>query len=636
MRLLLLLLLMCICSAGYSQTTNTQHADSVRTAQRMDSIHNVQRKDSLRVVHRKDSITFLLQHGYSLKIHLSDKDTGFVKKNISYATIFSDTFSAHKQVLKVLGSLYDMGYLFAAMDSIKKDSLHLNAYVTVGKQLKWVKLSAIKVDPIVMERVGFREKFYDGKVYSYKQVAGLDEAIVDYYENHGFPFAAVRFDSIMLSHDSISANLSISKNKLIYIDSIRIIGDVKISKNYLYNYFDIKPGSAYEETKVRAIAQKLKEIQFLAEQKPYSITFNGSYATINLFLKNKTASTLNFLIGFAPNSTTGGLAITGQGQLYLSNALGHGESLNINFNKDPGGTTSFQSEVTYPYILSQPVGVDLALNIYKQDSTYLNVNESVGLQYLLTGSNYIKAFYKNQTSDVLTLDTADIIASHQLPTSLNMSTGYYGLEILYQKLNYKYNPSKGFSFDISAAVGERHIQEDSRITQLHDPYDSVPFNFASLYDTVKLKSISYNLSWQFYEYLPLQKRSVIKTGISGSALISPGAEIYTDQLFQIGGINNIRGFDENSIYASQYAIYTLEYRYLLGLNSYFSIFNDDAYVKNQSEGNNTQNIYIGIGAGLAFETKAGIFNISYALGRSNGTTFEFKSAKIQFGYVNYF
>ena len=135
---------------------------------------------------------------------------------------------------------------------------------------------------------------------------------------------------------------------------------------------------------------------------------------------------------------------------------------------------------------------------------------------------------------------------------------------------------------------------------------------------------------------PCKKRSVIKTGISGSALISPGAEIYTDQLFQIGGINNIRGFDENSIYASQYAIYTLEYRYLLGLNSYFSIFNDDAYVKNQSEGNNTQNIYIGIGAGLAFETKAGIFNISYALGRSNGTTFEFKSAKIQFGYVNYF
>lgn len=574
------------------------------------------------------------QHNYMLKIHLLDKDSAFIKKNVAYSTSFADSLSAQKQVLNVLNTLYSLGFLYAHADSIKTDFFHINAYITVGNIMKWVRLKALKIDPILLEHVGFKEKIYDGKFYNYKQISSLYESIIDYCENNGYPFASVKLDSVKINGDSIAARLVVSKNKLILIDSIHIVGDVKISKNYLYNYFDIKPGSPYDETKIKAIAQKLKEIQFLTEQKHYTVAINETRATIYLYLKNKTASTLNFLIGFAPN-TNGGIAITGQGQLYLTNPLGHGESLNINFNEYPGGTAQFKSEVNFPYILSLPIGADLGLNIYKQDSSYLNVDETVGVKYLLTSANYIKAFYKNQSSTALTIDTAAIISTLTLPPIMNVSTGYYGLELFYEKLNYLYNPSRGYTLDISAAVGERRVREDSRILQLHNP-DSASFNFASLYDTVKLNSISYNLNWSIYKYFSIKQRSVIKTGISGAALIDPGAQIYTDELFEIGGINNIRGFNENSIYASQYCIYTLEYRYLLGQNSYFSIFNDDAYVENNSEGNKIQNFYVGIGTGLAFETKAGIFNISYALGRSHGTTFQFNSAKIQFGYVNYF
>ncbi len=651
LRLLLLLSLLFVCCAGYAQITpainadsikNVHHIDSLRQVQRKDSIRNVQRKDSLLNAHRRDS-TMLHQHDYSFKIYVTDKDSAFARKYISYTTFFGDTFSAHREAIKILEDLYNMGYLFADIDNFKVSQAHVIAYITAGNKMQWVRLKTSKADPIILERVGFREKTYDGKVYSYKQIAALDESIIEYCENSGYPFASVKLDSIRIKGDSISARLAISKNKLIYIDSIHIIGDVKISKAYLYNYFDIKPGSPYDESKIRAIAQKLKEMQFLAEQKPYTVIFNDSRATINLFLKNKTASTLNALIGFAPNtgtssglnSATSGLEITGQGDLYLCNILGHGESLKIDFNAIPGGTSQFQSEVTYPYIFSVPIGIDLGLNLFKQDSSYLNVNEIVGVEYLLTGSNYIKAFYKNQSSTALTLDTADIISTHELPPILNVSTGYYGLEVLFQNLNYKYNPTRGYSVDISVAVGERKIREDQRILQLHEP-DSVSFNFASLYDTVKLTSINYNLSWQLYKYFPIRRRSVIKTGISGAAIISPGVEIYTNQLFEIGGINTLRGFDENSIYSSQYGVYTLEYRYILGQNSYFSLFNDDAYIINQSEGIDTRNFMVGIGTGLAFETKAGVFNISYALGKSNGTTFQFQSAKIQFGYVNYF
>ena len=43
-----------------------------------------------------------------------------------------------------------------------------------------------------------------------------------------------------------------------------------------------------------------------------------------------------------------------------------------------------------------------------------------------------------------------------------------------------------------------------------------------------------------------------------------------------------------------------------------------------------------IGFGMAFETKAGIFNISYGVGKNNNQPFELKNSKVHFGYISVF
>ncbi len=45
---------------------------------------------------------------------------------------------------------------------------------------------------------------------------------------------------------------------------------------------------------------------------------------------------------------------------------------------------------------------------------------------------------------------------------------------------------------------------------------------------------------------------------------------------------------------------------------------------------------IGIGAGITFETKVGIFGFSLAVGRQRETTFDFRRVKTHFGYVSLF
>ena len=95
----------------------------------------------------------------------------------------------------------------------------------------------------------------------------------------------------------------------------------------------------------------------------------------------------------------------------------------------------------------------------------------------------------------------------------------------------------------------------------------------------------------------------------------------------------LRGFDEESQYLSRYGIGTVEYRYLIGQNSKFFVFADGGW----GRGINKEPIgYLGTGAGMSFETRAGIFNLVWAIGKRDDTEFNLRQSKVHLGFVNYF
>ena len=104
----------------------------------------------------------------------------------------------------------------------------------------------------------------------------------------------------------------------------------------------------------------------------------------------------------------------------------------------------------------------------------------------------------------------------------------------------------------------------------------------------------------------------------------------------MGGYKLLRGFDEESQYLSQFAILTAEYRYLVGQRSYFYLLVDGGWGRNSSQNNKISYTYFGTGLGLAFETKAGIFNLAWAVGKRNDSNFNLRQSKIHLGFINYF
>ncbi len=553
------------------------------------------------------------QEKYYLNINAADKDSGFLTKDFSYEKEFADTTTRTAELKKLLTKLYEKGYLETAYYFAGGDSSTVSYSLFTGIQWQWAKLYNGNIDAVILDRIGFREKLYSGKPFSISQVIALLNEILGYCENNGYPFASVYLDSFKIDHNNLSARIFLLKNKLITIDSIKVQGNVNISYKYLANYLGFRLPSVYQEDLVKKIAVRLKELPFLTEEKPAQILFQDRYAYLLLYLKKKNASNFDFVLGVLPNSnTTGKLLITGDGRMNLINPFGKGESLGLRFNQLQSRTTEMRLQASYPYIFNLPFGIDASFDLYKNDTLYLEVKEQVGIQYLFTGVNYLKIYFRNTGNSILSVDTLSILQTKQLPSYLAFNTNFYGVEYQFERLDYRINPQRGVAMIFSGEAGNRKIKKDNRILQLTDPFQP-EFNFSSLYDSVDLKETQFRLTGNIDKFWLLSGRSSFKSSYHGGAILSNN--IFENELYHIGGFCFLRGFDEQSIFASQYHVATLEYHYLLSLNSFAYLFFDAGYIENSALISYTSDTPIGFGAGLNFETKAGVFGISYALGR---------------------
>ena len=206
------------------------------------------------------------------------------------------------------------------------------------------------------------------------------------------------------------------------------------------------------------------------------------------------------------------------------------------------------------------------------------------------------------------------------------------LEYFLQKLNYRFNPVDGYVLKVSGSAGLKKIKRNNNIIGLYDEVTGRNFDF--LYDTAHLKTFQFRIALAFDKYWKLAPRHTIKTSFEGKYFFSKN--IYENEKYRLGGVNSLRGFDDQSIFTPYYAMANLEYRFLLSKNSYFSTFFNAAVVQDARVGKGPVDFPFGFGAGAAIETKVGIFGITYAMGKQLDNKITFKSAKIHIGYVNYF
>ncbi len=552
---------------------------------------------------------------------LLEKDTTAVKLKPKY------TFRQYKELEQFLfdtrARLINKGYLEASFDSLSRQGDTVFARLHTGKQYEvdypvvYTKRKAIKTAP---------------------SLAGVDKQLQEQLrqlENNGYPFAKVSTDSVLLTDTSLTLQYAVEKGRFITIDSFINHGSSKITKGFIQNYIGIKSGKPYSESRIREIDKLLQKLPYATVRQPSSILFREEKADIHLYLDKRKVNSFDFLVGFLPGSNNGKILITGEVRVHLQNAFRRGEEVFLQWQRLQPQSQMLDIRFNYPYLLNAPLGVNFTFKLDKRDSSSLDLAWQLGLPYMTKSNNYIKGFYKYFQTIILAADTTFAKLNKRLPNNLDAVNNQYGIQAYYESLDYLFNPRKGFELKITGSAGVKKIRPNNQITTLSDPF-SPEFNYAGLYDSIQKKSVKGDVFWMGNYYLPMGKkqRHIFRFGLNGGAVFN--RDLLRNELIRIGGNKLLRGFDEQSIFASAYQIGTLEYRMIVQRNSYFFVFMDAAYVRQKFDRKITQDFPFGVGAGITFETKIGIFGLTYALGQQKYQKMDFRNSKLHFGYVAVF
>ena len=518
--------------------------------------------------------------------------------------------------------LREASYLTASIDriTIKKDSAIIKLHI--GATYKWSRLERGNISDEALGKSNFSDRLFFNKPFNAKESVSLLNSLVRFYENHGYPFCQIKLTNSIIANDEITAVLNVEKGPKYVIDSIIIEGDANIGNQYLFNYLGIEPGDIYNNSLVNEVGSRINEIPFLTQTQPFEVQFFKDKSKLILYLDKKSASRFDGILGLLTNEETGKIEFTGNLELNLKNAIGKGESFDLEWRKLIGSTQNLNIHFNLPFIFKTPFGLDAKFALYKRDTLFLDIQNRLGIQYILKGYDNIQLYLQRNSSRRL----GDGITSsiNSLPPFADYNALLYGISYYKEKLNYRFNPRKGFQFSGDFSVGTKKISTIASLIELNP----------MIYDNTPLKSTLFSGKLDASLYLPLGKRSTIK-------LRNQTAAIYNDALFEnelnrIGGIKTLRGFDEESIFTNLYTIGTAEYRFILERNSSIFLFTDIAYYEKDVESEKTSDNPIGFGAGINFQTGAGIFSINYAIGRQFNNPIDFRAAKIHFGFVNFF
>ncbi len=553
---------------------------------------------------------------YSLEIRPADSAELKFMKRLNFKAKHHNSLSAHKELNHVLQYYYAKGYITASIDSLREDSSGVVAWLYTGEMYNMSVIRPGNIDPLILSQSAYKEKLYTGRPFNHKEITRLTTNIIRYCENNGYPFASVRLDSVSIGeNNNISSSLNLKLNQKVSIDTIIIKGNSKIHMKFITNYFGIKAGNIYNESKIKRIENKLQDLPFVSVIKPFEVVFIADKVSVILYLDKKQASQFDGIIGIAPNDqTTGKLLLTGDVKLKLMSAFNRGELIDFNWRKLEAKSQDLKFHFNFPFLFSSPFGIDYYFHLYKKDTSFLTLTNNLGIQVLFNGYNHIKAFYENQQSNLLS--TSGLEFATTLPAYADISSSLYGIGIDFNKLNYRYNPRSGYRFDLSGAIGLKKIRKNQNVNQ-------------ALYDSIPLSSTLYRLRLDAEFFIPLFQKSTLLIGNKSGYL--ENENLFDNELFRIGGLKTLRGFDEESITASLYSIFTLEFRYLFDVNSFFQVFFDGSFYERNSSSGYISDTPLGFGAGLSFETPAGIFAFSYALGSQRGQPAKFRTSKIHFG-----
>jgi|TARA_B110000114_G_scaffold142633_1_gene150933 outer membrane protein assembly factor BamA len=539
----------------------------------------------------------------NLKFKAQDSISQSTLDSLDLNATFINYLNLKKEVDALHNTLETNGFIENEMRSLQKknDSTYIALY-HLGPKYKSIQLFYLEKDFSKKELLQVSKKVTESYfVLPFNTIASSITKLNTLKTESGNAFARIKLENITKKKNrSLSANIILLKGVSRTIDSIKVKGYEKFSKSHIKHYAGIKKENKFNKSKLIEKSNILNSLGFVSVTKPPEILFKKDSTIVYLYLKKEKNNLFDGILGFATNEDSQKLIFNGYLNLELNNNLNFGEQFLLNYKADGNDQQNFKAKLTVPYLFKTPFGLITELKIFKRDSTFSTSDQLIKVRYQINTTSKSYIGFKGYESSNLRKDNSTNVDVEDYTSKFIL----VGLSYTKAQNNILF-PIKSI-FHLDTEIGSRE-------------YDNA--NESQIRASLLLHTI-FNLNYKNSIYLK-----------NNTELLN-SESYFTNELFRFGGINSIRGFNENSIDASFYSVLNSEYRYQINQDIYVHSIIDFAYFENEIIVLKQKLYSFGIGIGL--QTTAGIIKFSIANGNTENQDFNFSNTKIHISILSKF
>lgn len=520
-------------------------------------------------------------------------------------------------IYQILRQYQQKGFYFTQIE-IKDTTDHLLMNIDEGFKLTIKKITIMGRDSLTKNQV---ESLLDIRPKgSVKETLNFNvEQILQYLENHGYPFSKLFVDSLIITQgiDSTKTQLECRLGLLlgpqVTIDSIIVQGNNLTRRQVVVRETRLKHGEIYNHKNIERVSSRLMKTGLFNQVDEPEIALDQQghgYLIINV--KEGHPNQLNAVLGYNPatNNREKGY-FTGLIDVAFRNLLGTGRVVEAFWQKKDRRSQELRFHYVEPWVAGYPINIGGGFQQTIQDTSFIRRNLSLEINFPFSDVLTINSNFGQE--DVLPDSIGQIL--YQLPKS---NSWLARLGFSYDTRNDYWNPSRGILYQTQFEYARKKVSAASFVSE-----DSIQQgNFRRDRWIVDLEL-----------YIPTFRWQTILFGLHGRQVKSNERHISVSDLFRLGGTSTLRGYREEEFWGEKIAWLNLEYRYLLAHRSRVFLFFDSGYFQQiDREQKLIEDYKFGYGFGLRIETRLGIIGIDYGLGEGRGLT----SGLVHVGLTNKF
>ncbi|WP_264548183.1 hypothetical protein [Flavobacterium sp. N2820] len=461
-----------------------------------------------------------------------------------------------------------------------------------------VKSNIVYIDKLSAEEKSLLQLENNTLVIAINKVESFMKEKITLLEKKGYSLANLQLINQRKVDNNVFSELQLKLNSKRNITDIVIIGYDKFPTGIKKAITKKAKKAIFNQDNLKQINDEFDKLQFVSQLKYPEILFTTDSTKIFVYLEKSKPNKFDGFIGFS-NDDKSKLTFNGYLDLQLQNILNSGEKFNLYWKNDGNKQTSFNLGTELPYLFKTPIGIKANLRIFKQDSTFQNTITDLNLGYYFSYNT--KAYLGYQKTNSVDIQNTNSFSLNDF-TNTFLTTSFE--HVTFSQDNFIF-PERTKVFT-KIGLGNR--------------------------------TISSTKSNQFFGQLEVshhfelnQKNSIL---IKNQSYYLQSDDYIINELYRFGGINSIRGFNENSLQANIFSGIMAEYRYLAAPNLYIHTITDYGYFQDKTA--SIDDKLLGLGFGFGLFTKNGLFNLIYANGSTSDQAIKLSNSIVHISFKTNF